>query len=168
MYGSFLGGLAAIAMLVFFQLCGICVSCQVFREESSGVRLLIGSVIGSVSLQWFPALAAFVFGFTIPAHLIAVALAAAAAAGSLLISKRRGRDTGLSLGVLKEGAAAFSRHKFLFFVLAVLALFCYLVLHSFRTQDGRVYSSQATYGDMSMHLSFITSLTRQGTFPPFY
>ena len=31
-----------------------------------------------------------------------------------------------------------------------------------------MYSSQATYGDMSMHLSFITSLARQGDFPPDY
>ena len=31
-----------------------------------------------------------------------------------------------------------------------------------------MYSSQATYGDMSMHLSFLTSLANQGDFPPDY
>ncbi len=58
--------------------------------------------------------------------------------------------------------SAFGRRKFLWVVLGCGVLLL-LVWHSFRWQGGAVYSSQATYGDMSMHLSFLTSLANQGT-----
>lgn len=34
--------------------------------------------------------------------------------------------------------------------------------------DGELHTGQCTYGDMNMHLGFITSLARQGAFPPDY
>lgn len=167
MYGSLSGCLGAAALFCFFQVFGLCLSAVLLPRESPGARMLLGSVLGSVSLQWFPALAAFAFGFTLTAHGAAAAFAAAIAAACALWAKKRGLPLSPFAG-FKDAARAFLRHKFLFAAAALWGFFCFLVLHSFRWESARVFSSQATYGDMAMHLSFITSLARQGTFPPNY
>ncbi len=165
MYGSFSGGLAAVSFICFFQLCGLCLSAVIFVRESPGPRVLLGSVLGSVCMQWLPALTGFALGFTRAGHIAAAVIAALITCGTLIWANKSGRA--VTLGV-KEIPGAFLRHKFLFFVLALSVVYCILVPRSFYWQDNIIYSSQATYGDMSMHLSFITSLARQGTFPPNY
>ena len=164
MTGSLSGCLAAAGYFCFFQLCGVALSGALLSREGLGVRLLLGSVAGSVMLQWLPALGAFVWGFTLPAHLAALALAAVLAGGAVWLARRRG---GGALPGLKE-ASGLLGYPSLLAVLGLWLFFCFLVVHSFRWADGRVYSSQATFGDMAMHLSFITSLARQGAFPPNY
>lgn len=170
MYGTFLGGCGAVAMLALFQACGVSIAWALLGGESRGARLLLGSVLGSIGMQWLPALAAFPLGFTLGAHWVAMGLMAGAAGGVLAVARRRGRllwpGRGQAGALLRSGA--FLRHGSLWGVLAVWGFFCFLVLHSFRWEEGRVFSSQATFGDMPMHLSFITSLARQGTFPPHY
>lgn len=160
MEGSLPGALLALAYFGVFQLCGLCLARLALPRESAGVRLLLGSVWGSLCLQWFPVLFAFPLGFAPAAHLGALALALLCAGAALW--KGRGRP-----GV-RQALSAFGRRKFLWVVLGVWGFFCFLVWHSFRWQGGAVYSSQATYGDMSMHLSFLTSLANQGDFPPDY
>ncbi len=123
---------------------------------------MLGSVCGSVMLHWFPVIFAFFLGFTLPAHGCAAALALACAALCLRRGKRK-QNPGFS-GVL----SVFRRRKFLWAVAAVTLFFAFLVWKSFLFENGCIYSSQATYGDMSMHLSFITSIARQGRFPPEY
>lgn len=168
MYGSFSGGMAALVFMCFFQLCGLCLSAVIFPREAPGPRLLLGSVTGSVLMQWLPALMGFPFGFTAAGHLAACATAALATCGALIWARRAGRPIPMDIKSIADGFRAFLRHKFLFFVLALWIFYCVLVPRSFYWEDNIIYSSQATYGDMSMHLSFITSLARQGAFPPSY
>lgn len=168
MYGSFSGGVAAFAFLCFFQLCGLSLGAVAFSKEPPGPRLLLGSVIGSVLMQWLPALMGFIFGFTLSGHVTAVIIAELATFGVLFWAKKAGRPVHINISRIKGGLKAFLRHKFLFFVLALWIFYCILVPRSFYWEDNTIFSSQATYGDMSMHLSFITSLARQGTFPPNY
>ncbi|MBQ3847849.1 MAG: hypothetical protein II748_03235 [Clostridia bacterium] len=40
--------------------------------------------------------------------------------------------------------------------------------HTLTEVDGAYYTGQCTYGDMNMHLGFITSIAEQGMFPPEY
>lgn len=164
MTGSLSGALAALALLLFFQLCGMLFARIFLPQEGPAPRLLLGSVFGSVLLQWLPALLAFFLGFTLNAHLLAILLASLLTALAVVLARKRGRFPPLALdrlrGLLDHGSLAA--------VLALWLFFCFLVFHSFRWADGRVFSSQATYGDMAMHLSFITSLARQGVFPPNY
>ena len=91
MYGTFLGGAAAVLTLCLFQASGVLVAAALLPRESAGVRLLAGSVLGSVEMQWFPALAAFLFGFDLRAQAAAVLLALACGAGALALCRRRGR-----------------------------------------------------------------------------
>lgn len=162
MEGSLLGALAALVLFGAFQCCGMAVARFALPGESGGARLLLGSVAGTVMLQWFPVVFAFFLGFTLPAHLCALALALACGALCWRFSQR-GAGPGLGQALL-----AFRRRKALWAALALWGFACFLVWKSLLFQDGCVYSSQATYGDTCMHLSFITSLARQGEFPPEY
>ncbi len=165
MEGSFEGALAAVLLFAAFQACGIAVSFPLLHRESAGARMLFGSVAGSLMLQWFPALFAFGFGFSLPAHLLALLLALGCAGACLYgnYRKKLGRFSSLP-----KALGAFRRQKFLLIVLLFWGFFVFLVFHSFRFENNRVYCCQSTYGDMSMHLSFITSLARQQAFPPEY
>lgn len=162
MEGSLTGAFLAAGMFLAFQGCGMMTSFGFLCRESAGVRLLLGSVLGSLMLQWFPALFAFLFRFSAAAHVLALLLALGCAGASLYIGKKDGFQDVLDI------PRAFARQKFLFAVLLFWGFYVYLVFHSFRLENGRVYCCQSTYGDMSMHLSFITSLARQQVFPPEY
>ena len=162
MDGSPLGLLWACCYLLLFQGAGLCLAALALPWAGAGPRLLWGSVLGSALFHWLPALYAFGLGFTLPAHLLAAGTAALFGAACLWRA-RRARLPGY-----RGALGAFGRHPFLWAALAFTAFFAFLVWKGFLWRDGRVYSSQATYGDMSMHLSFITSLARQGAFPPEY
>jgi len=151
-----------VLLLLLFQGCGLCAARLALPGESGGAKLLLGSVCGSVMLHWFPVIFAFFLGFSIPAHLCAALLAAACAGVCLWLGERKG------LPGFSGAFSAFRRRKFLWLIGAVWLFFGFLVWKSFLFADGKIFSSQATYGDMSMHLSFITSLARQGDFPPDY
>ncbi len=159
MLGSFSGNVLAMLLFLAFQCCGLCVSCSLLQGESAGVRTVLGSVCGSVMLQWFPVPFAFFLGFSVPAQLLA--LFAAGMCAALCMVK-----CGIALPKLR--LAGFWKRPYVWGILLMGAFFGALVWRSFLWADGGIYSSQATYGDMSMHLSFITSLARQGTFPPEY
>ncbi len=156
------GGILAATMLLFFQVCGLCVARLALPGESGGAKLLLGSVCGSLMLHWFPALFAFFLGFSLAAHACAAILAALCAGLCLWLRKSQG------IFGFSGAFSAFRRRKFLWLVMAVCLFFGFLVWKSFLFEDGKIFSSQATFGDMCMHLSFITSLARQGDFPPDY
>ena len=152
MHGDFLGGAAALLYFLAFQVCGVLLAACFFKNERRWVQAVLGSAAGSVLLMWLPALWAFAFGFSRAAHLLALALLLLLTA--LALWRRRP-----ALRVPKKTAAAFFRTERALLVPALLWLvFAGLLLHSFRYQDGEIWSSQCTYGDMSMHLGFITSI----------
>ena len=162
-----LGGTVLLGTPVFlaFQLCGLLIARRLLTRESGGVRLLFGSLLGSMLLQWCPIPFSFFLGFTVLSNLCGLGLACCFTVLALLFCKGEKRPDEKRTPL---GLSAFMRRKFLWVVLLATLFFCWLVLHSFRYEDGHVFSSQATFGDMSMHLSFITSIAKQGTFPPMY
>lgn len=164
MEGTLVGGFLALLVFLLFQCSGIAIAQFVLFKESSGIRVLLGSVWGSMLLQWLPVVFAFFLDFTLAALGCGLGLSLLLAVFALWAGRRRGTP-----GVdFSQIGTAFRQRKFLWVVLGVWGFFCFLVWHSFRWENGAVYSSQATYGDMSMHLSFITSLANQRDFPPDY
>ncbi len=65
-----------------------------------------------------------------------------------------------------------TNHKkvFIFLILPLTVLISVLLTNHILvpTESGGVASGQATYGDLNMHLGFITSIAEQGKFPPDY
>lgn len=54
-------------------------------------------------------------------------------------------------------------------MLTMILWCCLLYTHTLRpAEDGSMHCGQCTYGDMNMHLGFITSVARQESFPPEY
>lgn len=161
MEGSFGGALMALLYYLLFQCGGILAAHCFLRKEHFLIRLLFGSVLGSIMLEWLPLLFAFHFGFSIVSHILALSLVVVLAAAGVSYCLKTQIRPAVDFSPLR-------RHPFLAVIGIVFIFFFYLTLHGLRIEEGIVYSSQATYGDMSMHLGFITSITRQGTFPPEY
>ncbi len=159
MYGSFLGNLLALVFFLSFQLCGLLVSFAVFKNLSLFKKILFASLFGSVMLQWLPTLFSFLLGFNQLSNLLALAFCIAV---SIAVS--------IKFKVKLVFFAKLRKRNALYFVPVILVYFCFALLtfNSFTISNGHVFSSQSTYGDMSMHLGFITSIAQQGSFPPEY
>lgn len=171
--GTIIGNITGISYYMLFQVFGISIMGRLLSKEKFSVafQVLIGSVAGTVALQWFPILFAFSQGFSVSAHMLASWLL-------FLIYFIVYKKT--------KPAIIYSRHnpylkhtqwiRFLrenpcvLLILVMFAFFfCCLLTHSIPlSEDGSMHTGQATYGDMNMHLGFITSIANQQTFPPEY
>lgn len=160
MLGDIQGNLIAILYFLLYQLCGIRLAGRYLNKEDFSIRFLAGSVFGSVLLQWMPVVFAFAFGmdFTRAGH-----VAAAILTSIITLLLCREKET-------KADGKSRDRFELRFALLPVCVwcVFAYLVISGFEIKHGGVYSSQATYGDMAMHLGFITSIAEQQSFPPEY
>lgn len=167
MFGSMIGNLAGISYFLSFQILGILLALYLFQKEKLCLTMLLGSVLGSFALHWLPTLYAFFFHFTIRAHIFAfltfVALVWIVAVRSKSRSILNGRKIRLDV------KTAFLENPALFLLIPLL-IFVYIVLLRCTIPyiDGAMHSGQSTYGDMNMHLGFITSIANQKVFPPDY
>lgn len=164
MFGSTLGNLLGTLYFLYFQIVGILMMSKLLKKESLLTKALLGSVTGSVLLQWMPVIFAFFLDFTILSHVLALV----AVIPLLLWSLPRERFCKRSL---LTGIEQLFYHKvFLMTAGATMLLWGYL-LHTHTiplSETGAMMAGQCTYGDMNMHLGFITSIANQGTFPPEY
>ncbi len=161
MEGSVFGAVLSLAYFLLFQVCGVILTHCFFKHERSFVSLVIGSSVGSVLLMWLPVLVAFFLGFTLSAHILACVLLLILT-GISAYFKRSKLNTDVSV-------RSFIRAEYLLCVpLGLFCIFVFLLLHSFKYVNGEIWSSQCTYGDMSMHFGFITAIAEQGVFPPEY
>ncbi len=150
-----------IVWFLAFQGAAIALLWRRGRVGGAAERVWLGSVCGSVLAIWLPIPFAFLLGFTIPAH------ACAAVFGALLIA------LGFRLLPAAEKADIKTEcrelRSFLFLFLPLMALCVYLLLtHTLAARGGALTTGQCTFGDMAMHLGFITSIAGQGVFPPEY
>lgn len=146
----------------FFALCGLCIATVVFHSIRPVKRVWLGLVFGLLLLTWLPSLFAFFVGFTKAAQLFAAIAAGLFAVVSVLFGIRKKR---FSFPGFLSSDLAFLWVVVPLFVLGAV-LFSTHILHP--SEDGSVSVGQVTYGDLAMHLGFISSIAEQGTFPPQY
>ena len=153
--------------LLLYLIFGLAMAFRLLPSYRGTVKVWLGLVFGCVGLMWLPCLAAFFLGFTRAAQYCALGLALVLAvlaglrpAGEGVRALRAGQRPALShsdlVGLLLSGAAV---------------LFCAYLLHTHvirPEENGSLWVGQSTYGDLAMHLGFVESLYRQGTFPPEY
>ncbi len=170
MLGSVGGNVLGTLYFVYFQIAGILIMARLLKKEGTLTKFLLGSVLGSVLLQWLPVLFAFVFDFAIISHVLAAL--ALLPVFVMTILKRNTVKTG---NVVKTGItdiAARIRYHGAFFVLLAITMILWIYLLNTHTipmdETGAFRTGQCTYGDMNMHLGFVSSLAVQGTFPPEY
>jgi len=167
MYGSITGNLAGTAYFLYFQFIGLTLIFLLFRREKPLPKLLLGSVTGSLLLTWLPILFSFFCGFTLTAHILALFITLPVPAIALRLYRLQ-RPFPESV---RRFCTSLLQHIVFGGVLILFLLFWAYLLHTHTIlpdSDGALYTGQCTYGDMNMHLGFITSLARQGTFPPDY
>ena len=152
--------LFCVLYLLVYIASGISLIRYCFRSERPVLQLWLGCTAGLVMLLWFPALFSFVLGFTLLAQLLALALAAAVGILSFVLSKRFGKQAPVRKRVPLLMLATLVP-------LAVLGVYLFST-HTILNDHGALYVGQSTYGDLCMHLGFITSITVQKTFPPYY
>lgn len=174
MEGSLWGNVLAAVYYLVFQLAGIYLFRRlVGKRLPDGMNLLLGSVMGTVLLQWVPVLFAFFLGFSLTAHILALVLVLGIAVFVCLlpVQVKSGNEVATQNSISwKERLGFLHKNPGLLLLAAVFVWFAYC-LHThtlLMTQDGSIHTGQATYGDMNMHLGFITSLARQQDFPPDY
>ncbi len=167
MYGTLAGNAAGSAYYLYFQFVGILLAFTFLRQERPLARLLIGSVAGSLLLIWLPVPAAFFLDFTLFSHMLALCLTVPMVLFSFccLFRRRSFRGIPKSSGTERKGRRAFPLAFGLTMGLWLFLLYTHTLLPD---GEGALWTGQCTYGDMNMHLGFITSLARQKTFPPDY
>ena len=148
-----------ILWFVFWQASGMAAALRLFPDKKPLIRLWLGSVLGSVLSMWAPIPFAFVSGFSVRAHALALV------PGGLVwlaVLRSKGRD-------LPPTPSDRGDRPLLWLLPPFFVLWAFLVWsHTLRPVSGALYTGQCTYGDMQMHLGFITSLAEQQTFPPCY
>lgn len=174
--GSLFGNFTGTLYFLYFQVMGIVFAHFLLSKKSLVSRLLYGSVFGSVLLMWLPALFAFFFDFTVLSHILA-ALSCFVLLLLLLLCKIPHADFVLRTVFSTPSSEKIVRIKsflkkhriFLILCGLTFALFCCLLSsHTLAVKEDGLHTGQCTYGDMNMHLSFITSIAVQGAFPPEY
>ena len=149
----------SIVYLLFYAGSGIVIGRRLFSTESLPRRLWLGLVLGLFGCIWLPSLFAFVLGFGPLSHILGAMLMAALALFCLLSRKKAPRVQPKD-------------YRQLLPLLWLLPLFfvgaCLFSTHILEPKADGLYVGQTTYGDLAMHLGFISSLAEQGFFPPEY
>lgn len=156
--------IVAVFFTTLFAISGIVLSEVIFRNHKFVNRIWLGLALGLLMLTWLPSLFALLVGFTITAQgLAAIASFLTAIVCAVILFIRKKQQTKRSFYIGKDWII-------LFFAIPVLIL-CYVLLHThilYRHSNGSLWVGQVTYGDLAMHLGFITSISEQTTFPPQY
>lgn len=122
-YGSVNGNIIGTLYFLMFQYAGFLYIRRLFPQKELVFRLLVGSVLGSVLLQWIPALFAFFFDFSLTAHVAALIFIAVSL---LLLYTLYHPVTTASSPVLHKDCRQLFLKIMLFFYWQVLLL-CYFV-----------------------------------------
>lgn len=174
MEGTIIGNILAVLYYLIYQIGGIFLGFIFFRRQKCSVRILFGSIIGTFAIQWLPILFSFIFNFTMLSHVIAICIFTLFIGcvtlylyknqmfSELFIREKEYHDRDI-LTFIKGHA----------FLLVIIPAFVYFVMvlltHTIPiNQNGAITTGQCTYGDMNLHLAFITSIAKQSTFPPDY
>ena len=167
-YGSFLGSFIGIIYVMIFLVAGVCLSHKMISEKSDAVRTLVGISFGVVMLHWLPTVFSFIFSFNRISHIVAIIIPIALLVVFLIKGKFKSEQ-------FKSGLTAVFKsikNNRTFLIIYVLLMIFWTVLLCFRyisfKDDGSFHTTQCGYGDLNMHLGFITSIANQHKFPPDY
>ena len=156
--------IVSLLFTLFYAASGICISEVVFHRKKFLDRLWLGLALGLLLLTWLPSLFAFFIGFTRIAQLLSVILLflSDGACAWIIIRRKKNR--------FSVSHSLRSQWKSVLITLPVILLGVYL-FHThilLKHEDGSIWVGQVTYGDLAMHLGFMTSIAEQSLFPPQY
>ncbi|MBE5938078.1 MAG: hypothetical protein E7265_08625 [Lachnospiraceae bacterium] len=175
MSGSIEGNIIGTLYFLAYQLGGILLALRLIKSEKMAFRVLIGSVLGSVGVHWCPILFSFMFDFTVTSHICGLVLFALIILLVYVLStpvenggkKDKLRKKPKEVSSIKD---SIRNYPVLIIGVPLFIFFCMMLWNHTIVEysDGSIHTGQCTFGDMNMHLGFITSIVNQQTFPPYY
>lgn len=165
-----------IVYYLLFILIGLIYSCIIFKEKDIYFKIWSGLIFGNVILMAGIIPFALLFNFSYISHILLLITAAApiivlSIKNKELIPEIRTSKSAFIKKQLTQGNEQIITNKiFLFLIVPITLLICVLMTNHILTPygNGAVSSGQSTYGDLQMHLGFVTSIAEQKTFPPQY
>ncbi|MDO5325699.1 MAG: hypothetical protein Q4G00_03145, partial [Clostridia bacterium] len=153
-----------LAVLYFFLFahCGMVITFSLLPRKSPVVRVWLGLCLGLVLMMWLPALFAFLCGFTVTAHILAMALLIILTAGACL-----GRDKSPWAAMEEKDWRMLKMLAFTALPLTIIGGYLQWTHTIMPTANGSLHVGQSTYGDLPLHLAIASSL-RNTSFPPDY
>ncbi len=152
----------ATLYLALYLFCGLTIVRFLLPRQSVLSRIWLGASLGLLMMMWLPALLAFAADFSLLAHGLALIPLAGLTVGAYFL-----RDKSAVCGWDRDESRL--GVQMLIVVLPLTILSGYLqYTHNVRVMaDGSWWVGQSTYGDLAMHMSFVTSL-KNSAFPPDY
>ena len=154
--------MAAILYTRLFLLGGVTIIRMQLPGKSPLTRVFLGLTLGVLLEMVLPALCANIWGFTLAAHGAAAALLLAIGGASICL-----RDNRPVRSMTKDDQQMLAAMAAVVLPLTALSAYLQHTHMLMPAADGSAWCGQSTYGDLCMHLSFITSL-RDMDFPPKY
>ena len=154
--------MAAILYTVLFLMGGAAIIRTQLPGKSPLVRAFLGLALGLLLEMQLPALCTNFLDFTLKAHYVAAVILLALTGVSFAVRDQRDAKKMTEADRKLLGAMAL--------VVLPLTVLSYYLQHTHMLMpagDGSYWCGQSTYGDLCMHLSFITSM-RDMQFPPTY
>lgn len=162
--------MVGVIVYIYFLILGFLYADLLFKDKAILTKAWIGGIFGNLIMMAGIVPLAFVCGFNLISHLLLIVISAVPYVIVSLKKKElciiRNKKLSLDTG-LKDGEM--NLKLFLCLVVPIALVICILMFnHILYIKDGNFYSGQSTYGDLQMHLGFISSMAQQGTFPPAY
>ena len=162
--------MVGIIVYIYFLVLGFLYADLLFKDKAIFTKAWIGGIFGNLIMMAGIVPLAFVCGFNLVSHMLLIVLAAVP---YVIVSVRKKelciiRNKKLSLDTDLKGGEM-NLKLFICLVVPIAVVICILMFnHILFVKGGNFYSGQCTYGDLQMHLGFISSMAEQGTFPPAY
>ena len=154
--------MASIWYLGFFILGGVLIVRFLLPQKNPLTRAWLGVSLGVLLLMQLPAIFAYALAFSVKAHVAAaIALIAIVTACFFL------RDRSEVQAMRTEDRYALIACAIVALPLTALSAYLQYTHVLMERANGSLWCGQSTYGDLCMHLSFITSM-RDMAFPPTY
>lgn len=162
--------MGGIIVYIYFLILGFLYANEIFRDKDIYFRSWMGGVFGNVILMAGIVIPAIPFGFTVLSHIILIVLAAVPYVVLLLKRKEKIDIKSMLFKEVPNVERYMDIKLFCALILPISLIIWILMTNHILTphSGGGMASGQSTFGDLQMHLSFVTSIAEQQKFPPDY
>ena len=154
--------MAAILYTLVFLMGGMLIVRLLLPLKRPLVRVYMGLALGVLLMMQLPALCARLLDFTIEAHMLAIVALLALTAACYPLRERRA-----AAPMQPQDRRQLAVMAAVGIPLTVLSAYLQYTHILMPAQDGSLWCGQSTYGDLCMHLAFVTSM-KDAAFPPAY
>ena len=154
--------MAAILYTLVFLMGGMLIVRLLLPLKRPLVRVYMGLALGVLLMMQLPALCARLLDFTLKAHMLALFLLLALTALCYPLRERRA-----AAPMQPQDRRQLAVMAAVGITLTVLSAYLQYTHILMPAPDGSLWCGQSTYGDLCMHLAFVTSM-KDAAFPPAY